>query len=113
MIKSRKEMAAEYKGKLTTGGVYAIKNTKNDKLLLDCTTDIVSMKNRFEFIKKTDTVFSMKLQEDWKKYGKEVFEFVIIEEIEQNEKQTKIEYKKDVELLKEIWVENMKENELY
>jgi hypothetical protein len=55
----------------------------------------------------------MKLQSDWNKQGSEQFVFEVLEELKKNETQTMDEFKADIALLKEIWLEKLADNDLY
>ena len=107
---NKKEILAQYKEREVIGGVYAIKNIQNGKLLLESATDLQGSKNRFEFSLKTGSCVSMKLRNDWKN-GTFVFE--VMEEIKKGETQTDAEFKSDVDALKEMWAEKFSAQELY
>ena len=111
--KTKKEMIAQYKEREIIGGVYAIKNTLNDKLLLGAVTDLQGTKNRFEFSQKTNSCVYMKLQKDWKEQGNGQFVFELLEELKKGKNQTESEFKADIELLKEIWSEKLSNEDLY
>lgn len=109
----KKEIQAQYKEREVIGGVYAIRNTKKDKLFIDATVDMRGSKNRFEFALETGSCVHMKLQDDWAEQGGTQFEFVILEELKRGESQTSAEFKADVELMKQIWLEKLAEDDLY
>ena len=111
--KSKKELQSIYKEREIIGGVFAIKNTLNDKLFLDATTDLRGIKNRFEFSQKTGSCTLMKLQSDWSKYGGDIFVFEVLEELAKSSMQTNDEFKADVNLLKAMWLEKLSGSDLY
>jgi hypothetical protein len=79
--KTSKEKLQEYKERKQIGGVYAIKNSINGKILLLSTADLKGIKNRFEFSIATNNCINHKLQKDWNEFGKNVFSFEVLEEL--------------------------------
>ena len=110
---AKKEIVAQYKEREIIGGVYAIKNTLNNMLLLGASTDLRGMKNRFEFSQKTGSCVDLKLQNDWSAQGGELFAFEVLEELRKSETQTMEEFKADIEVLKEIWADNLDGRDFY
>ena len=110
---SRKELTAAYKDRKVTGGIYAIVNSRNGKMLLLSTCDLLGSRNRFEFAKKTGSCINLKLQSDWQDYGNTAFDFKILEELTKKESQTDKEFTDDVETLLELWTEKLQEKDLY
>jgi len=112
-VKSKKELQAQYKEREIVGGVYVIKNTLSNKILLKAATNLQGSKNRFEFSQKTGSCVDMKLQKDWNKDGGEQFVFEVLEELKKGETQTSKEFKDDIDVLKEIWLEKLSDKDLY
>ena len=110
---TKKELQVQYKERKIIGGVYIIRNTLNNKLLLGATGDLQSSKNRFDFEQKTGSCVDMKLQKDWAAQGSSSFTFEVLEELEKGETQTQTEFKADIDLLKEIWIEKLSNENLY
>jgi hypothetical protein len=110
---NKKELLAAYKERKMVGGICAIKNAVTGKLLVLSTSDLQRCKNRFDFAQKTGSCVSMKLQNDWKKYGNHVFAFEILEEYEQQETQAPEEFRDDIKVLEEMWLEKLGSAELY
>ncbi len=111
--KTKKEIISQYKERKVFGGIYAIRNTLSNKLLIGSTTDMQGSKNRFEFSSKTGSCVELKLQSDWNKQGAEQFVFEVLEELEKNETQTDKEFKADINALKDLWIEKLSDKELY
>ena len=111
--KSKKELQAQYKEREIIGGICAIKNTLNNKILLEGTTDLQASKNRFEFSQKTGSCVHMKLQSDWSKQDGGQFIFEVIEELKKGDTQTAEEFKADIDVLMEIWLEKLSDRDLY
>ena len=112
-IDSKKELQSQYKEREVTGGVYVIRNTLNNKLLCEISLELSSTRNRFEFSLKTGSCVSMKLQKDWAKQGSGQFVFEVLEELKKGDTQTDAQFKADLELLKEIWLEKLSNEEFY
>ena len=111
--KSKRDFRLQYKEREIIGGVYVIKNTLNNKVLLDVTADLRSSKNRFEFSVKTGSCIHMKLQNDWSKGDGGQFVFEVLEELKKEDTQTIKEFKADIDILKEIWLEKFFDKDLY
>ena len=111
--KTKREMKLRSKTQRAAGGVYAVKNTVNDKWLVEETVNMTGSKNRFDFALKTGSCVIVKIQGDWDRQNGKGFEFEILEEIEKIETQTDVEFKEDIKLLKEIWLEKLSGQELY
>ena len=109
----KKELQAQFKEREIIGGVYTIKNSLNCKILFMTTTDMQSSKNRFDFSKKTGSCVDMKLQDDWNKQCGEQFILEILEELKKGYSQTMEEFKADIEVLKDIWLEKLADNDFY
>ena len=97
---NRKELIAEYKAKPESGGVFAIKNTHSGKVLLDGVLNLEGSENRFRFSVKTDLCPLHQLKDDWKRYGKDSFEFQVLERLTIREGQNQREFKEDIKTLK-------------
>ena len=95
------------------GGVYAFKNRVTGRSLLLSAQDLQGSKNRFEFAQKTGSCVHPRLKEDWEVYGGKAFRFEILEELEKMETQTPDEFKEDIRVLLEIWLEKFDPVERY
>jgi len=110
---SRKELIQKYKERVVVGGVYIVRNTVKNKLLLASTTDLPGSKNRFEFAQNTGICVDLKLQKDWESQNGGGFVFETLDEIEKGGAQTDAEFKADIKLLKEIWLEKLADETFY
>lgn len=105
METSRKELVAAYKSRPDSGGVYEIRNRESGKSFIDGVVDLGGSENRFNFSVKTDMPYHFKLQEDWKRFGKESFDFIVLEKLEIKEAQSLQDFKAEIKILKEMWQE--------
>ena len=110
---AKKELQTQYKEREIIGGVFQIRNTQNNKLLLDAAVNLYGSKNRFEFAKKTELCVHKKLQNDWTEQGSSIFVFEILEELKKGDTQTDADFKSDINLLREIWLEKLSNNDFY
>jgi len=108
---NKKEILAQYKEREIVGCVFIIKNTLNSKLLLDSSTDLQSVRNRFEFAQKTGSCINPKLQKDWSEHGNGVFVLEVLEELKKGSSQTDAGFKADVDFLKETWLDKLSKSE--
>ena len=109
----RRELAREYKERPVTGGVYSITNRETGQLLLLSGLDLAGYRNRFEFSVATNSCVYAKLLEDWKKYGGTVFDFTVLEELEQKPEQSAKEFREDIVVLEELWREKLADHTFY
>jgi len=106
-VSDKKKILAQYKERERIGGVYLIRNTLNNKILLDAATDLQSIRNRFEFAQKTGSCVNPKLQKDWLEHGCGAFLLEVPEQLVKGNTQTDAEFKADIEFLKEIWLDKL------
>jgi hypothetical protein len=111
--KLRKELRAQYKEREVIGGVFAIVNTKNNRMLIKAVTDLQGSKNLYDFSQKTGSCVEPKLQRDWSNQGGGQFVFEVLEELKKGESQTDEEFKADVSFLLEMWVEKLSDRDMY
>ena len=111
--RTKKELLALYKEREIVGGVYAIRNTMNNKLLLEAASDLRGSRNRFEFSRKTGSCIDLKLKNDWNRQGGGQFVFDVLEELKKDETQTAEEFKADLGVLKEMWLEKLTDRDFY
>jgi hypothetical protein len=105
----KKELVSQYKSRVQTGGVYAIKNTRLNTWLVEAAPDIKSVQNRFSFFGST----SMKAERDYKAQNGKDFVFEILEELTKGETQSEKEFADDLTALKAMRLEKIKGQELY
>ncbi len=109
----KKKIITAYKERVIIGGIYAVKNIKTGKILLEATQDLAGSRNRFEFSKRTGSATSFIIQKDWQIYGPDCFTFEVLEEIKKDTTQTPQEFAEDIKTLKELWKEKFPCEQLY
>ena len=111
--KTRKELQAQYKEREVIGGVYVIRNLASNRLLVEATADLQGIKNRFSFSQKTGSCVYQKLQKDWMASGGDGFALEVLEELGKGEAQTQAEFKADIDILKDMWLEKLSGENFY
>lgn len=110
---SRKKIIDSYKARRAVGGVFAVRNAANGKRLVQPTADMQGSRNRFEFSQATGGCAFMPLQEDFKKYGAGAFSYEVIEELEQKEGQNYASFKRDIDELYGMLIQDIDPEKLY
>lgn len=102
----RRELKMEYKELKTEGGVYQVRNTKNNKLLVLATPNFKTMDHK-KISLKGGTFFPYKeLEKEIAIYGPDAFVFEILETLE--EKEDSLFGKKDeLKKMHEKWLEKL------
>lgn len=111
--KSRTELKDAYKNRKITGGVYNVRNTVSGRMLVMSTTDLHGAVNRYAFARQMGGCFHPKLQKDLEQYGKDVFAFETLEELDKRADQTDAEFAADIKTLEEMWMEKLDPTALY
>ena len=106
-------MIDAYKERTVVGGVYAIRNNENGKMLLLSTTDLAGSRNRFDFSQSMGSCINMLLQQDWKKFGPGVFSFEILEQLEKKDEQSYKEFQNEIGVLLSMLLEKTPATCLY
>ncbi|NDO46523.1 GIY-YIG nuclease family protein [Clostridium sp. MD294] len=109
----KKEIKKAYQQKKIIGGIYAIQNTKTDKWFVKESHNLEASKNLFDFSKKINDCTEQKLKQDWLQYGSDYFCFIVLEELEKGEEQTRKSFQEDLKELLQIWLEKLSEKILY
>ncbi|MFM1652830.1 DUF2087 domain-containing protein [Brevibacillus sp. B_LB10_24] len=74
----KKELKLQYKEMKTEAGVYQIKNTKNQKVLVDSTMNLKTINGK-KFQLQNGSHINKALQKEWNEYGEEAFVFEVLE----------------------------------
>lgn len=105
-MKTRKELKEEYKQMKFKVGVFQIRNTVNNKIFVESSTDLVAIWNRIRFELNGGNHTNAELQKEWNEFGAESFAYEILGEIEQDD--TKVtNYRKEAKQLEEMYIEEL------
>lgn len=104
---TKKELKQKYKEMKTPMGVFIIKNNMNGKAFIGVSKDTKSILNRDKFQLKMGAHRIKELQSDWREYGEEAFTFEVIEDLPYDEKEEKLDYTEELEIMKMLWIEKL------
>ena len=103
---NKKDAKLEYKLSHRPMGVFQIRNTKNDKIFVDSSTNVPGKINRHVFSLKAGLHRSKPLQAEWNEFGEGVFEFETLEPVEPRDDQN-YDYAADLVVLEDLWLEKL------
>ncbi len=87
-------------------GVYQIRNTVNDRVLVGGTLNLGAIFNRHEFQLRIGKHPNFRLQKEWNEVGRDAFAFEILDVIAPREG-LQHDYQEDIVLLEDIWLEKL------
>lgn len=87
-------------------GVFQIRNTTNQKVFIDSSTNVPGKINRHTFALNAGSHACKDLQNDWNEIGADKFEFEVLEPIEPRDDPT-YNYKADLEFLEDLWLDKL------
>jgi hypothetical protein len=105
-MKSRKELNREYQERPKPAGVFQVKNTANDKVLLGSSLNLDGVLNGHRFMLRTGSHRNKALQADWHEYGAEKFVFEILEVVQVKD-DPNFNLSDELTLLEMIWLESL------
>lgn len=101
----KKELKLKAKEEKTSYGIYQIKNRANGKMLIGSTRNFKTL-NGIKFSLNNNVSTNKELQADWNEYGKEQFEFVELEVVDEKDWKG-MSSKRILEKLLEKWLEEL------
>lgn len=101
----RKELIQQYKEIKIEAGVYQIKNTKNGKVFVASTVNLKTMNGKRMMLDGGGHK-NKKLQEEWKKFGKEAFVLEVLEVLKEKE-DGYFDRAGELKKLEQKWLENL------
>ncbi len=107
-MERKKELKAKYKEKKFRVGVFQIRNTTNNKVFIEASTDLDSIWNRHKFQLKIKSHQNSLLQADWNELGEDKFVFEILSEIKQEDDKSAAFYKSEVNDLAKLFFDELK-----
>jgi group I intron endonuclease len=105
-MKSKKELKDSYKEMKFKVGVFQIRNTINNKVYIESSTDLVAIWNKHKFQLNSGLHPNKNLQNEWTVFGQENFVYEILSEIKQDETET-IDYRKEVKRLENMFIDEL------
>lgn len=104
-MEHKKELIQQYKGMKKEAGVYQIKNTQNNKILIESTPNLKTINGK-RFQLQMGSHMNNLLQEDWNKYGEKAFVFEVLEVLKEKEDGF-FDIKEELKKLEEKWLEKL------
>jgi len=102
----RKELIQQYKELKKEGGVFQIRNTKNNKIFIDAVSDLKSLNGK-RFQLQTGIHKCLSLQKEWNEYGESAFVFEVLETYSPEDES--VYSQKDILIkLKQKWLNQLK-----
>jgi hypothetical protein len=108
----KKALRDAYKNRKVVGGVCCIRCSDSQRVWIQATNDVESLKNRFEFAIATKSAPDPSMRGEWMKYGTDSFSFTVLEEIKKREDETDAEFADDLQVLHDIWMEKYQQGDL-
>lgn len=102
--RKRKQAIQEYKEKERRGGIYQIRNTRNQKVFINSSLNLQTM-NGQRFQLRMGSHMNRELQEDWNQYGEEAFVFEVLEVLHKMEE--RFDPRDDLNKLAAQWLERV------
>ena len=106
-MERKKELKEKYKQMKPEMGIFLIKEKKSGKYHIEGTQNLKGKMNGMLFQLKMGNNSNKKLQEDWKLKGEENFTVEVLERLEYEDDETKIDYSQELEIMKLIWQEKL------
>ena len=104
---NKKALKEKYKQLKFKIGVYQIRNVVNGKILIDGSVNIDAIFNRNKLQLNFGNHPNILLQDEWKKFGEEIFRFEILSEIKEKDDST-IDYAKEAKQLAQLYIDELK-----
>lgn len=107
----KKELKEIYKQTKTDMGIFIIQSKISNKYYLEVTQNLKGGINRSRFQLEAGNFKNQELQKDWNQCKADNFEIIVLENLEYDKDESKIDYSEELEIMKAIWqVKLTKEN---
>lgn len=97
----KKELVRQYKEMKTVGGVYQVRNTINQKILVVATPNLKTINGRY-----AGGFMNKKIQAEYDQFGADVFVFEVLEELEQKD-DPYYDYRRELKKIEEKWLQKL------
>lgn len=105
-MKTKKELKEAYNQIKRSIGVFQIKNTFNNMVLIDNSTDMISKWNRHRMELRFGNHRNKALQKDWNEIGEINFVFEILSELKYQD-EVKINHRRELQILQNMLIEEL------
>lgn len=106
-MNNRKEIIREYKENPPPAGIFKITNTANGKIMIGKGINVQGRINSNMAQLRFGSHRNSELQEDWKKYGPEVFSFEVLDCLEEDVSHPERQ-NEELDALEELWLDKLK-----
>ena len=103
----KRELKDQYKNMKPDMGIFIIRANFKDKCFVESCKDLKSAINGSKFRLNSGNHLNGDLQNDWKEYGEGCFTIEILENLQYDKDESKIDYSEDLAILKMIWEEKL------
>lgn len=101
----KKELKQQYMETKIEAGVYQIRNTVNQKIFVGSTRNFKTLNGK-KFELEQGSSMNKALQKEWNEFGKDAFEFEVLEVLEKKETGF-FDEKRELEKLEGKWLEKL------
>ena len=102
----KKAKIREYKNTPRAMGIFQITNKSNNKIFIGSSSNLPAILNRFRAELKMGNCRNIALQNEWKQFGSDAFEFKELEVLKPLDDPT-YDPSEDLKLLEELWTEKL------
>jgi hypothetical protein len=105
----RKELTTEYRRKRPQAGVYLIRNEKTGRVLLGSTTNLASIRSKFEFARSTGSpgALDLRLARDIREFGLDALSLEVLEVLDVRPAMSDADIASDLATLEALWHEKL------
>jgi len=111
----RRELRETYDQRTPDAGIYALRNTATGRVFVGSSTDLRSIRNRFEFAQTTSSIgaLDMRVAADARTYGVDAFELEILDRLKVDSTTTANQVAEDLAELEALWRSKLADTDLY
>ncbi len=102
---NKKALKLNYLQTPRPSGIFAVRCLANEKVFIGQSENLDGIFNRIKFQLNADCHNQKDLQADWNEFGREKFEFEVLEQLEVREN---LDIKTELEFLEDLWLEKYK-----
>jgi len=102
----KKELKRQFKETAVEAGIYQIKNTINNKILIGSTRNLKTLNGITFMLETNGYTTSKELQKEWNQYGKDAFRIDVLEKLKKKD-EPYFNEKEALLALEEKWLEKL------
>ncbi len=105
----KKELQEQYRQMKPDMGILAVINKDHKRCWLEAAPNLKGKQNSVAFQLKNGSHVNRRLQKDWNELGEQAFQIVVLEQLEYDQDESKTDYREDLEVLKMMRIDKLKE----